>query len=515
MADVKISALPAATTPLDGTELAPIVQSGTTKRVTVANLTVGRALTASSLTLTTPLSAANGGTGLTSLGTGIATFLGTPSSANLAAAVTDETGTGALVFGTTPTFTTSALFPAGTVSAPGISVSGDTNTGIYFPAADTIGFATNGAASMRLDASGNLGLGVTPSAWGGFKALQVIGGSIASSAGNYNNLIVGSNTFYDGTNYKYIGTESATMYRQTGGQHQWHYAASGTAGNAISFTQAMTLDASGNLGIGTSSPGVRVHAYNGTDNVAILASTDGATNKFGLLRAQAGTRSASVIQYKDAAAYFYCTNSDMVVGPDTANPILFQTNSAERARIDSSGNLLVGTTSVGVAKTTIYSATNTQAAIDGRITASGDVGTRALYLSKFDNDSTTSQILVQFAMNNGATGQGQINANGANTAAFGSYSDARLKKNIVDLPSQLSNILALRPREFDYIESEGGGHQIGFVAQEMQTVYPDAVGERADGMLTITAWSKTEARLVKAIQELAAKVTALEEQLNG
>jgi len=70
MADVKISALPAATTPLDGTELAPIVQSGTTKRVTVANLTVGRALTASSLTLTTPLSASNGGTGQSSYATG-------------------------------------------------------------------------------------------------------------------------------------------------------------------------------------------------------------------------------------------------------------------------------------------------------------------------------------------------------------------------------------------------------------------------------------------------------------
>lgn len=161
MADVKISQLPAATTPLDGTELAPIVQSGTTKRVSVANLTVGRALTASSLTLTTPLSAANGGTGLTSLGTGIATFLGTPTSANLAAAVTDETGTGALVFGTSPTFTTSALFPAGAVSAPGISVSGDTNTGIYFPAADTIGFVEGGVESMRINSSGYVGIATT------------------------------------------------------------------------------------------------------------------------------------------------------------------------------------------------------------------------------------------------------------------------------------------------------------------------------------------------------------------
>jgi hypothetical protein len=61
------------------------------------------------LTLGTPLVAASGGTGLTSLGSGVATFLGTPTSANLAATVTDETGSGALVFATSPTLVTPAL----------------------------------------------------------------------------------------------------------------------------------------------------------------------------------------------------------------------------------------------------------------------------------------------------------------------------------------------------------------------------------------------------------------------
>ena len=67
------------------------------------------ALTATSLTPTNALGTAYGGTGLTSLGTGVATWLGTPSSANLAAAVTDETGTGALVFANTPTLVTPVL----------------------------------------------------------------------------------------------------------------------------------------------------------------------------------------------------------------------------------------------------------------------------------------------------------------------------------------------------------------------------------------------------------------------
>ena len=68
----------------------------------------------------------------------------------------------------------------------------------------------------------------------------------------------------------------------------------------------------------------------------------------------------------------------------------------------------------------------------------------------------------------------------------------------------------MRPVEFDY--KDGSGHQIGFVAQEMQEIYSDAVGER-DGFLTVTGWSKTEARLVSAIKELAAKVQALEAKL--
>ena len=74
----------------------------------------GLTLTGSVFSLTSPVAVANGGTGLTSLGSGVATFLGTPSSANLAAAVSDETGSGSLVFANSPTLVTPAL---GTPSA--------------------------------------------------------------------------------------------------------------------------------------------------------------------------------------------------------------------------------------------------------------------------------------------------------------------------------------------------------------------------------------------------------------
>ena len=90
---------------------------------TITSITAGTGLTGGTITstgtvaLSTPVAVADGGTGITSLGTGIATFLGTPSSANLAAAVTDETGTGVLVFGTSPTVTTPAI-TGGTIKDP-------------------------------------------------------------------------------------------------------------------------------------------------------------------------------------------------------------------------------------------------------------------------------------------------------------------------------------------------------------------------------------------------------------
>jgi len=120
--------------------------------------------------------------------------------------------------------------------------------------AGTTGSSLNAATErMRIDASGNVGIGVTPSAWGPtFKALDInTYGSVASTIGA---MRVFGNTYYDGTNWIYKSTAAATRYEQSTGYHAWFNAPSGTAGSAIPFTQAMTLDASGNVGIGTSSP---------------------------------------------------------------------------------------------------------------------------------------------------------------------------------------------------------------------------------------------------------------------
>ena len=187
---------------------------------------------------------------------------------------------------------------------------------------------------------------------------------------------------------------------------------------------------------------------------------------------------------------------------------VFQLSSGVGMTLNSTG-LLVGTTT-NTNSSRVFARGTGGATTLAIQSSTGDTANPGLLVGKFDNDSTTSQILVRFTIANNTSGSGQITSNGANAAAFGTFSDSRLKKNILSLPSQLANILSLRPVEFDY--KDGSGHQIGFVAQEMQGVYSDAVGEQ-NGFLTVTGWSKTEARLVSAIKELAAKVQALEAKL--
>ena len=102
MPDVKISALTSASTPLSGTEVLPIVQSSATVKVSIADVTAGRAVSA------------------TSISTGL-----------------------------------------GAVGTPAYTFTGDTNTGMWSPAADTIAFSEGGVEAMRIDSSGNVGIGMS------------------------------------------------------------------------------------------------------------------------------------------------------------------------------------------------------------------------------------------------------------------------------------------------------------------------------------------------------------------
>jgi hypothetical protein len=120
-----------------------------------------------------------------------------------------------------------------------------------------LSFKTNNTERMRLDSSGNLGLGVTPVAtWGAtYKAIQVgLGGALTGRTNAQTQTILGANWYVD-TGNKFIGAGYASQYQQDSGVHYWYTStiAGAAAGDPISFTQAMTLDASGNLLVGTTS----------------------------------------------------------------------------------------------------------------------------------------------------------------------------------------------------------------------------------------------------------------------
>jgi hypothetical protein len=293
-------------------------------------------------------------------------------------------------------------FVAGTASLPAITTTGDTNTGIFFPAADTIAFAEGGAEAMRIDSSGNLGIGTT-------SPTQTVSVGILSGTKGFN--IV----------YPPSSTELACF-----------------TANA----------ATGEVRIG-------------------------------------GTGST----------YFPT----------------FYSNGSERARIDTSGNLLVGTTGVPNG-TSIY----------GSGFAPISFGRSRLSMAC---SSTSGLELVQFFNPNGQVGN--ISTSGSATA-YNTSSDYRLKNTIAPMTGALAKVALLKPSTYKWNVDGSDGE--GFIAHELAEVMPQAVSGEKDGIETYTDEDGNEATrpvyqgidvsflvatLTAAIQEQQALITQLQADVSA
>ena len=336
----------------------------------------------------------------------------------------------------------------------------DANTGIFFPAADTIAFSEGGAEIARFDSSGNLGIGIA-------SPVSQLHLSSASDSGM--------------TIYKTgVGAANVRVVTQGGGS-----ALAFGSDQSTGTTERMRIDSSGNVGIGTSSPNRRLVVYEAT--TAFMALQNSTT----------GTGVADGLQLiQDATTGYLYQYENM--------PLVFGTNATERARIDSSGNLLVGTTSGASFRQRLYCNGFTN---NGIVIATTDNASGFIYAAFKDQTDTTI---------------GSITRTGTTSVvAYNTSSDYRLKENIQSMTGALATVAQLNPVTYNW-KADGSTGQ-GFIAHELQAVVPDCVTGEKDAVETYTDEEGNEqtrpvyqgidtsflvATLTAAIKELKAIVDA-------
>jgi len=497
--------------------------------------TFSSSVTANSLSLTTPLSVANGGTGQTTLAAaGIVTGTGTtnyiPKFTSLSAIGNsvihesadgnigignnnntyklDVTGTMRIVTPNRSFFVTSNSYSIsdGTLSS-GIGMDG---AGLYLGNVTSSTGWTITNPQLTLDASGNLGLGVTPSAWDITPALQVTLASIYNQ-GNDGTYIT-SNGYYN-TGWRYIGSSTATQYQMLSGQHRWYNAPSGTAGNAISFTQAMTLDASGNLALGGT----------GTKVTGLSGGGSGFT-------VQANT-APTIGVWDDSDLSYYLNLSQIEANSylwNIANGFLsFGTVNTERMRITSGGNVGIGTAEPSFKLTVQGSGEEILSVTDGAdrigmgiylggaIIGSQTAG-KPLYLEAANSIRMT--ILSDGSVGIGTTSPqsgyrlhvvdsvyvgGNVSA-----SAYTTRSDYDLKDEIQNIDYGINEVMQMQPVKYTY--KSNGSTQLGFIAQDLGVITPEVVSFEDKMSVYYNALIPI---LTKAIQEQQALIKALEQRI--
>ncbi len=351
-----------------------------------------------------------------------------------------------------------------------------------------IGFDVDGTERMRIDSSGNVGIGTTSPA----RALEVnTDGTAQFRLTRTDSTINGNNTI--GT-IEFVGTDDtsgtigATIVATAGstwggGSYPTDLRFSTMTGSTLS--ERMRIDSSGNVGIGTSSPSFPLQVDKGaTGDIAHFEGQGSVHLRIG---------EASNVMYLDAL--------------NGSASIAFRSNNSEKMRIDSSGSLLVGTTSQTFGEklkvTTSGSGKNTAFF---EFTSSDD---RAVIISKhgFSTGATSRTHLA--ILNDANTQVGSIAATGVATT-FNTSSDGRLK-DVTGEARGLEVINELNPVAYNWKES--GQADEGLIAQEVMEIVPNAVTGSEEKYYQMD-YSKLVVHLVKGMKEQQAQIEALQSEIN-
>lgn len=333
--------------------------------------------------------------------------------------------------------------------------------------ASTMSFSPAATERMRIDASGNVGVGTTT-------GLNDSARFKVQAASNQ----VAMELFGPGSN------NSAKL---TFANDNNSSAIAGVAGDLVFYatrnTERMRINSSGNVGIGTSSPTSNGAAFS---NIELRGTSGGG----GFL--YAGDTAAKVrFGYSGASGGGF-------LGTVVSEPLLFQVNNAEAMRITSGGYIGINGNTTGAS-----------AGLQHQIAFNYPGGGTCYGLAMKSGTNVTNAITF---VNSSDSVVGTITS-GASSVAYNTTSDARLKKNVTPVGSFGAVIDAINVVSFDW-KSDNEHQRAGFIAQDLHTVAPEAVKVGDSNAEVTDPWavdaSKLIPMLVKEIQELRARVAALE-----